>query len=134
MVNQLIESGAFTLNKLQERFSGISSDDRTIYSVWQQYIDDKNAEGEVGTARTNVDVKRRFERTMGRNVAFADIDKSLIQKWAKMLEYNWYLLHDKSEKDTQSPQDKQALLALLKNMSEDERNALMASLCAKTCR
>lgn len=46
----------------------------------------------------------------------------------KMLEYNWYLLHDKSEKDTQSSQDEQALLALLKNMSEDERNALMASL------
>lgn len=90
MVNQLIESGAFTLSKLQERFSGISSDDRTIYSVWQKYIDDKNAEGEVGTARTNVDVERRFERTMGKNVAFADIDKSFIQKWAKMLKAQGY--------------------------------------------
>lgn len=46
----------------------------------------------------------------------------------KMLEYNWYLLHDKSEKDLQSPKDKQSLLALLKNMSEDERHALMAAL------
>ena len=40
----------------------------------------------------------------------------------KMLEYNWYLLNDK-KKD-----GKEALLALLKNMTDEERMQLLASL------
>lgn len=35
-----------------------------------------------------------------------------------MLEYNWYLLHDKSEKLQQPVVGKQALLDILKNMSD----------------
>lgn len=45
----------------------------------------------------------------------------------KMLEYNWYLLHTKEEKASTSSNHK-ALLAILKNMSEEERAALLASL------
>ena len=40
----------------------------------------------------------------------------------KMLEYNWYLLNDKKE------DGKEALLALLKNMTDEERKQLLASL------
>ena len=45
-----------------------------------------------------------------------------------MLEYNWYLLHDKSEKIQQPVVGKQALLEMLKNMSEEERKDLLSSL------
>lgn len=44
----------------------------------------------------------------------------------KMLEYNWYLLHDEAEKNEKT--DKQALISLLKNMSEEERKELLASV------
>ena len=40
----------------------------------------------------------------------------------KMLEYNWYLLNDKKQ------DGKEALLALLKNMTDEERKQLLASL------
>ena len=45
----------------------------------------------------------------------------------KMLEYNWYLLHDKEEKGQPQSVDKQALLELLKSMSVEERKALLLS-------
>ena len=45
----------------------------------------------------------------------------------KMLEYNWYLLHDKEEKSQPQSVDKQALLELLKSMSVEERKALLLS-------
>jgi len=45
-----------------------------------------------------------------------------------MLEYNWYLLHTKKEKAQQPSPDKQALLDMLKNMSEEERKDLLSSL------
>lgn len=45
-----------------------------------------------------------------------------------MLEYNWYLLHDKSEKVQQPVIGKQALLDMLKNMSEEERKELLSAL------
>ena len=46
----------------------------------------------------------------------------------KMLEYNWYLLHDKKEKTQKSQVDKQALLNMLKNLSEEDRKELLSSL------
>lgn len=45
----------------------------------------------------------------------------------KMLEYNWYLLHEKKEKSSDKL-DKQAVLELLKSMSEEERKELLATL------
>lgn len=46
-----------------------------------------------------------------------------------MLEYNWYLLHDKKEKTPQQPSaDKQVLRDMLKNLSKDELDALLSSL------
>ncbi len=80
MVNLLIDEDLFTLKRLQERFSGISSEDRTIYSVWEKYIEDRMID-KLGTARTNVDVKRRFVKEMGTSVEFGDIDRAFIQKW-----------------------------------------------------
>jgi hypothetical protein len=84
MVNKLVEDGIFTLKKLQERFSGITPEERTIYSVWDKYIEDRKID-KLGTARTNVDVKRRFVKTMGSNVEFGDIDRAFILKWSKAL-------------------------------------------------
>lgn len=45
----------------------------------------------------------------------------------KMLEYNWYLLHEKKEESSGQP-DKQTIIELLKNMSEEERKELLAAL------
>lgn len=45
----------------------------------------------------------------------------------KMLEFNWYLLHDASE-STNPHADKQELISILKSMSEEERRELLASI------
>ena len=45
----------------------------------------------------------------------------------KMLEFNWYLLHDASERANPHA-DKQELISILKNMSEEERKELLASI------
>lgn len=44
----------------------------------------------------------------------------------KMLEYNWFLLHEKIEKSSDKL-DKQAVLEMLKSMSEEERKELLAT-------
>lgn len=45
----------------------------------------------------------------------------------KMLEYNWYLLDDERNAGNKVT-DKQTIIELLKNMSEEERKELLASL------
>ena len=45
----------------------------------------------------------------------------------KMLEYNWYLLNDERNAGNKVT-DKQTIIELLKNMSEEERKELLASL------
>ena len=45
----------------------------------------------------------------------------------KMLEFNWYLLHDASE-STNPHADKQELISIMKSMSEEERRELLASI------
>lgn len=45
----------------------------------------------------------------------------------KMLEFNWYLLHDASE-SANPHADKQELISILKSMSEEERRELLASI------
>ena len=47
----------------------------------------------------------------------------------KMLEFNWYLLHDPAEKANPHA-DKQELVSLLKSMSEKERDELLAAVQA----
>jgi hypothetical protein len=47
--------------------------------------------------------------------------------FAKMLEYNHYLLNEKSKESTPVV-DKKALLEMLKGLSEEERMELMANL------
>ena len=70
--------------RLQERFSCITPEERTIYTVWDKYIEDRKID-KLGTARTNTDVKRRFVKEMGTNVTFGDIDRPFIQKWATVM-------------------------------------------------
>jgi len=84
MVNALVDNGIFTLKRLQERFSGITPEERTIYSIWDKYIADRKID-KLGTARTNIDVKRRFVKQMETNVSFGDIDRAFILKWTKAM-------------------------------------------------
>ena len=84
-INQLIAEDSFSLRRIQELHQGKVDNDCTIYSVWDSIINNKRENESAGTARCNKDVRRRFERDMGSNVQFADIDRSLIEKWVKKM-------------------------------------------------
>ena len=84
-VNQLIAEDSFSLRRIQELHQGKADNDCTIYSVWDSIIDNKREKESAGTARCNKDVRRRFERHMGSNVQFADINKSFVDKWVKIM-------------------------------------------------
>ena len=82
LTNQLIEEGVFSIKKLQERYQGKKDDSVTIYSIWDEYIQEKNDAGKAGTARIGRDIKSRFIKDNGEEVQFADVDHTFIQKWA----------------------------------------------------
>ncbi|MBR0123446.1 MAG: phage integrase SAM-like domain-containing protein, partial [Bacteroidales bacterium] len=84
-VNQLIAEDSFSLKRIQELHQGKADNDCTIYSVWDSIIETKREKESSGTARCNKDVRRRFERDMGSNVQFADINKPFIDKWVKKM-------------------------------------------------
>jgi integrase len=84
MINEMIDDESFSLNKLQERFTGFAPEGKTIYSVWEKYIEER-AETSLGTAKTNKDVMNSFIKDMGSNVSFADINRSFIMKWVKKM-------------------------------------------------
>ena len=84
-INQLIAEDSFSLRRIQELHHGKVDNDCTIYSVWDSIINNKRENESAGTARCNKDVRRRFERDMGSNVQFADIDRALIEKWVKKM-------------------------------------------------
>lgn len=81
LVNNLVDSGVFSLRRLQDQYQGKKTIDSTIYTIWEEYIQGKLSEGKAGSARCNKDVYRRFVKDMGTEVALADIDKAFIQKW-----------------------------------------------------
>lgn len=85
LVNQMIDENVFTLPLLQDRFGAKNKEGRTIYNVWEKYIQDKMHEGKVGTARSNADTKNRFEKDLGKNISFDDVNKKLILKWKKKM-------------------------------------------------
>ena len=87
-VNQLVSEENFSLRRLQELHQGKVNDDCTIYSVWDSIIAAKREKESPGPARCNKDVRRRFERDMGPNVEFTDIDKSFVDKWVKKMKEN----------------------------------------------
>lgn len=87
-VNLLVSEDSFSLRRLQELHQGRVDNDCTIYSIWDSIIAAKREKESSGTARCNTDVRRRFERDMGSNVEFADIDKSFIDKWVKKMKEN----------------------------------------------
>ena len=82
LTNQLINEGRFSLKKLQERYQGKKDDSTSIYRIWDEYLQEKTDGGKAGTARVGRDVKSRFVKDNGKNVEFADIDYTFIQKWA----------------------------------------------------
>lgn len=84
MINEMINDESFSLNKLQERFTGSSPEGMTIYSVWEKYIEERT-ETSLGTAKTNKDVLNSFKNDMGASVTFADINRSFIMKWVKKM-------------------------------------------------
>lgn len=86
IVYEMTDAGTFSLAKLKDWYNGISDDNATIYSIWDEIIQAKRDEGKAGTARCNVDVRNRFISNMGKEVAFCDIDQKFIQKWVKVME------------------------------------------------
>ncbi len=89
MVNKLIESETFSLTNLLNIYQNkVDNKQRTIYSIWEQYITDKSNEGKAGSARCSKDIFRRFCKDMGESVSFSEIGRDLIQKWVKVQKKN----------------------------------------------
>ncbi len=85
MICEMVDENTFSFHRLKERFLGTERKDVTIYSVWDEIIQKKRDSGKAGTARCNEDVRKRFERDMGKNVEFSDIDSGFIQKWTDVM-------------------------------------------------
>ena len=85
MTNQLIAEGNFSLRRLKDRFQGRKDDVYTIYSIWDEYLQNKRDEGKAGSARCSGDVKSRFIKDMGEDVSLADIDRNFIQRWVRTM-------------------------------------------------
>ena len=85
MTNQLIAEGNFSLRRLKDRFQGRKDDACTIYSIWDEYLQNKKDEGKAGSARCSGDVKSRFIKDMGKDVSLADIDRNFIQRWVRIM-------------------------------------------------
>lgn len=81
LICQMVDEGTFTLERFKDRYNGVVDTDVTIYTIWDEIIQAKRNTDKTGTARCNVDIKKRFEKDMGKNVAFSDINHLFIQKW-----------------------------------------------------
>lgn len=87
MVDELIEEDSFSLQRLKQKFQGLEdeSNGSTIYTIWEQYINEKKENDKAGSARCSKDIYNRFCRDMKMNVAFADIDRSFILRWVSVM-------------------------------------------------
>ena len=85
LVYELVDEGTFSLSRMKDRYNGIVDNNVTIYSVWDEIIQTKRNNERVGTARCNKDIRNRFTRNMGKNVAFSDIDHEFILKWVDVM-------------------------------------------------
>lgn len=85
LVYELVDAGTFSLSRMKDRYNGIVDNNVTIYSVWDEIIQTKRNNERVGTARCNKDIRNRFTRNMGKNVAFSDIDHEFILKWVDVM-------------------------------------------------
>lgn len=87
MVDELIEEDSFSLQRLKQKFQGLEDEPNgsTIYTIWEQYINEKKENDKAGSARCSKDIYNRFCRDMKMNVAFADIDRSFILRWVSVM-------------------------------------------------
>lgn len=85
IVCEMADAGTFSLARIKDRYNGIADDNITIYSIWDEYIQEKKEKGDAGTARVGRDIRNRFIKDHGKDVVFAEIDRSFIQKWESSL-------------------------------------------------
>lgn len=89
MVDQLIDDNCFSLVRLKSTFQGKDfTDNETIYSLWETFINEKTEQKKAGSARCSHDILKRFERDMGKNVALQDINRKFILQWVKKMKKN----------------------------------------------
>jgi hypothetical protein len=87
LTNQLIEEGSFSIRKLQDSYQGkMDEDSVTIYTIWDDYIQEKRAEEAFGTASVGKDTRNRFIKDNGRGVKFSDINFGFVQGWVKKMQ------------------------------------------------
>lgn len=87
LTNQLIEEGSFSIRRLQDRYQGkMDEDSVTIYTIWDDYIQEKRAEEAFGTASVGKDTRNRFIKDNGRGVKFSDINFDFVQGWVKKMQ------------------------------------------------
>lgn len=89
MVDQLIDDNCFSLVRLKSTFQGKDfTDNETIYSLWEAFINEKAEQKKAGSARCSHDILKRFERDMGKKVALQDINRKFILQWVKKMKKN----------------------------------------------
>ncbi len=86
IVYEMADAGTFSLARIKDRYNGISNDDVTIYTIWEEYIQDKRKEESIGTANVGKDTRNRFIKDNGREVKFSDINFDFVQNWVKKMQ------------------------------------------------
>ena len=86
IVYEMADAGTFSLARIKDRYNGISNDDVTIYTIWDEYIQEKKNEGEFGTAGVGKDTRNRFIRDNGREVKFSEINFDFVQDWVRKMQ------------------------------------------------
>ena len=86
IVYEMADAGTFSLARIKDRYNGISNDDVTIYTIWDEYIQEKKNEGEFGTAGVGKDTRNRFIKDNGKEVKFSDINFDFVQNWVKTMQ------------------------------------------------
>lgn len=86
LIKELSESGNFSLEAIDEKFTGKTDNKKNnLNIVWQEVIDEKKADGKVKTALSYEQALRRFTADMGDKVNFARISNAFIQDWRKKM-------------------------------------------------
>lgn len=84
IIYEMADAGTFSLDRIKDRYKGLVDDtDVTIYSIWDDYIQEKRAEEAFGTASVGKDTRNRFIKDNGRGVKFSDINFDFVQGWVK---------------------------------------------------
>lgn len=65
LVCEMVDAGTFSLARMKDRYNGAVDDNVTIYSICDEYVQEKKDGGKAGTARVSRDIKNRAKNWEG---------------------------------------------------------------------